>query len=132
VGVGSKRRPGSCEGGREKRDVGASMEGCEGGSLGTKGVADGWGPRTSEGAQRTGSQLLTGRSHRAASESGHECGRIGADKLAPPGSEGGREKGGRERGLELAPVGGVCLSGTVARGAGSDGLVGPNWLFLFL
>jgi hypothetical protein len=54
------------------RYVGAHMAGCEGGRLGTRGVADRRGPRTSEGAQQTGGQLLTGRSHRAASESGHD------------------------------------------------------------
>jgi hypothetical protein len=80
-------------------------------------VADRRGPRTNEGAQRTGGQLLIGRSHRATSESGHERGRIGADRLAPPGNERGRERGGRERGH--------------ARGARPDGLVGPNWLFFF-
>jgi hypothetical protein len=43
-----------------------------------RGVADRRGPRTSEGEQQTGGQLLTGRSHRAASESGQERERIDA------------------------------------------------------
>jgi hypothetical protein len=34
----------------ETRDMGASMAGCEGGRLGTRGVADMRGPQTSEGA----------------------------------------------------------------------------------
>jgi hypothetical protein len=63
VGVGSKRRPGACGGGRETHDMGASMAGCEGRRLGTRGVADRRGLRTSKGAQRTCGQLLTGRSH---------------------------------------------------------------------
>jgi hypothetical protein len=71
--------------------------GCEGGRLGTRGVADRRGSRTSEGAQRTGGQLLTGRSHRAASESGHERGRIDTDRPPPPGSERGRERRKRAR-----------------------------------
>jgi hypothetical protein len=40
VGVGSKRRSGACRGGRETCDVSASMAGCEGGRLGTRGVAN--------------------------------------------------------------------------------------------
>jgi hypothetical protein len=112
VGMGSKRRSGACGGGREMCDVDASMAGCACGRLGTRGVTDRWGPRISEGAQQTGGQLLTGRSHRAASKSGHERKRIGADRAAPPGSERGRDRERRERGRGLAPTGGVRLSGT--------------------
>ena len=42
--------------------------------------------------------MLTGRSHRAASESGQERGWFGADKSAPLGSE--RERGKSERAQE--------------------------------
>ena len=43
-GAGTKRRSGACGGGRETRDVGASMAECAGGRLGTRGVADRRGP----------------------------------------------------------------------------------------
>jgi hypothetical protein len=51
-GAGTKRRLGACRGGRETRDVGASMEECAGVRLGTRDVADRRGLRTSEGAQQ--------------------------------------------------------------------------------
>jgi hypothetical protein len=51
-GASAKRRPGACGGGREMRDVGASMVECAGERLGTRGVADRRGSRTSEGAQQ--------------------------------------------------------------------------------
>jgi hypothetical protein len=74
VGVGSKRRSGAFGGDQETCYLGAPMAGCEGRRLGTRGVADRRGRWTSEGAQQTSGQLLTGRSHRASSESGHERG----------------------------------------------------------
>jgi hypothetical protein len=93
----------------EKRAVvGASMTKSAGGRLGERGVADKWGPRTSEGERKTSGQMLTWRSHRAASESGHEHGRFGVDRSAPLGSERGRGKSERR---ERAPIGGDRLSG---------------------
>jgi hypothetical protein len=71
--------------------MGASMTGSAGGMLGKRGVADMRGPRTSEGERANRRSALTGRSHRVASDSGHERGRVGADKSGPPGS--GRERG---------------------------------------
>jgi hypothetical protein len=59
------------------------------GRLGKGAVADRWGPQTSEGERANGRSALTGRSHRAASQSGR--GQIGADRPVPPGS--GRERG---------------------------------------
>jgi hypothetical protein len=95
VVVGSKRRPSACGGGQETRDVGASMAGCEDGRLGTRGVADKQGPRTSEGAQQMGGQLLTGRFHGAASEGERERrkrvqARASADRRGPPVRDNGR------------------------------------------
>ena len=61
-------------------------------------------------------------------------GEIGADKLAPLGSERERERG--ERAGRLVLTGGVCLSG--GRRAGrlvptgrARGWLGPKWLFPF-
>jgi hypothetical protein len=86
--------------------VGASMTENAGGRLGKMEVADRQGPRTSEGGQQTCGQMMTGRSHRAASESGHERGRFGAYRSAPLGSK--RERG-RMSGCERAPTGGDRL-----------------------
>jgi hypothetical protein len=43
-----KKEVGCVRGGRETRDVGASVAGCEGGRLGKRRVLTGWGPRASE------------------------------------------------------------------------------------
>jgi hypothetical protein len=51
-GAGTKRKSGACGGGRETCIVGASMAERARGRLGTRGVANRWGPRTSEGAQQ--------------------------------------------------------------------------------
>jgi hypothetical protein len=71
--------------------VGASMTKSAGGRLGKRGVADRRGPQTSEGEQVNGRSALTGRPHRAASESGRVRGRNDADRSVPPGSR--RERG---------------------------------------
>jgi hypothetical protein len=73
--------------------LGASTMESAGGRLGKGEVADRWGPQTNEGERANGQSALTGRSHRAASESEHVRGRVGADRLAPPSS---RRKRGRE------------------------------------
>jgi hypothetical protein len=65
------------------------------GRLGKGGVADKQGLETSDGVRVNGRLALTGRSHRAASESGHVHGRVNADRPVPPGSV-------RERGRESA------------------------------
>jgi hypothetical protein len=71
----------------EKRAVvGASTTESTGGRLEKRGVADRRGPRTSEGERANGRSALIGRSHRAASESGHEHGRVDANRSGPPGS----------------------------------------------
>jgi hypothetical protein len=80
---------------RKRTVVGASTMESVDGRLGTRGVADRRGLWNSEGEQQTGGQLLTGRSHRAMSESGHERERIGVDRSAPLGSEGERGKSAR-------------------------------------
>jgi hypothetical protein len=102
--------------------VGASMTESAGGRLGKRGVADRWGPWASEGEWQTGGQMLRGRSHRAASESGHERGRFSVDRSAPLGSE--RERG-RVSAHESAP--GWCA------GAGWVGWadLGRNGLLFF-
>jgi hypothetical protein len=85
----------------EKRAVlGASTTESVGGRLGKRGVADRRGPWINESERQTSSQMLTGRSHRAASESGQERGWFGADKSTPLGSE--RERGKSERAREGA------------------------------
>jgi hypothetical protein len=80
--------------------VGASTTESAGGRLGKRGVADRRGLQISEGERQTGSQMMTGRSHRGASESGHERGRFGIDRSAPLSSE--RERGKSERTREGA------------------------------
>jgi hypothetical protein len=71
--------------------MGASTTASAGGRLGKGAVADRRGPQTSKGQRANGRSALTGRSHRAASESGRVRGRIGADRPIPLGS--GRERG---------------------------------------
>jgi hypothetical protein len=53
---------------------------------------------------------LTGRSHRAASESGHECGRVSADRSGPLGSGRGERERERVRGRRRSLADGVHLS----------------------
>jgi hypothetical protein len=71
--------------------VGASTAESAVGGLGNGAVADRQGPQTSEAERANGRSTLTGRSHRAANESGVVRQWIGADRLVPPGS--GRERG---------------------------------------
>jgi hypothetical protein len=75
--------------------VDASTMGSASGRLGKGVVADRRGPQASKGERANGQPALTGRSHRAARESGRVRGRIDADRSVPPGS-------GRERGRESA------------------------------
>jgi hypothetical protein len=70
--------------------VGASTMESADGRLGKRRVADRRGPQTSEGERANGRLALTGRSHRATSESGRVRGRVGTDRSVPPGS--GRER----------------------------------------
>jgi hypothetical protein len=98
-------------------------------------VDDRRGPRSSEGERQTCGQMLTWRSHRAASESGHERGRFGVDRSAPLGSERGRGKS--ERAREGAnrrgpPVKEGWCAGTGARArAGPVGLTWAEMAFSF-
>jgi hypothetical protein len=76
----------------EKRVVmGASTTESVGGRFGKRGVVDRRGPRTSDSERQMGGQMLIGRSHRAASESGYKREWFGADRSTPLGSE--RERG---------------------------------------
>jgi hypothetical protein len=111
-----------CRGGRETRDVGASMVKCAGGRLGTRGVADRRGLRTSEGGTAMGGQLLTGRPHRTTRE------RTRAQMSLAPIGLAHRAAGGREsaRARTWAVAGRwVHLSGDA--GASARGLAGPSW-----
>lgn len=113
--------------------MGASTTESASGTLGKGAVADRRGPQTSEGERANGRSALTGRSHRAASESGRMRGRIDANRSVPPGS--GRERG---RGSTCAVVADRWGSPIRRRGrtrATCLGCIGPNGLlsvFLFL
>ena len=112
----------------EKRAVvGTSTTESACGRLGKRGVADKRGPQTSEGERANGRSPLTGRSHRASSESGHEHGQVGADRSVPPGS-------GRERGRERARARTQAVAGRwgppVRRRGHARGLAGPSWAIL--
>ena len=90
--MGADSIKGLGRGGRSRDTVmGASTTESAGGRLGQGVVADRQGSQTSEGEQANDRSALTGRSHRAASESGRVRGRIGADRPVPPSS--GRESG---------------------------------------
>jgi hypothetical protein len=82
-------------------------------------VASRRGPQTSEDERANGRSALTGRSHRAASESGRVRGRIGVNRLVPPGS-------GRERGSPGAVVA-DRLGPPVRRRGRARGLAGLDW-----
>jgi hypothetical protein len=114
VGVGSKRRLGACGGGRETRDVGASMAGCEGKRLGTREWLTG-GVRGPARVHKRTANMRSTAEREVPSSNEREWPRArtnrhrAADRPAPPGSERGRERGGREYGRGLAPTGGVRL-----------------------
>jgi hypothetical protein len=101
VGVGCRKGLGREDVAGKRTVVGTSTTKSTGGRLGKRVVADRRGSQTSEGEWANGRSTLTGRSHRAASERGHEHGRVGADRSDPPSS--GRE---RERERACANAGG--------------------------
>jgi hypothetical protein len=90
-------------------------------------VADRRGPQTSEGEQANGRLALTGRSHRATSESGRVRGQVGADRSVPPDN-------GRERGRESARVRTPTIAGRwgppVRRRGRARSLARPSWASL--
>jgi hypothetical protein len=129
-GAGTKRRSGACRGGRETRDVGASMEGC-GREVREEEGADGWGSRA-ERELANGWSTLTGEVHREAGENGRGHGRIGANRSAPLGSERVRER--RKRVWARASVdrwGPPVKGGGRARGWASLAGLGRNEVFHF-
>jgi hypothetical protein len=85
IGLGRKGH------GRETRSCGHVHDGEREREVREGGVANRQGSQTSESVWANGRSALTGRSHRAASESGHVRGRVSADRSVPSGSARERE-----------------------------------------
>jgi hypothetical protein len=81
-----KRARGARDMARKRAVVGVSTTESADGRLGKVEVADRRGSHTSEGERANGRSVLTGRSHRVASESGRVRGWVGADRPVPPSS----------------------------------------------
>jgi hypothetical protein len=126
VGVGCRKGLGREDVAGKRMVVGTSMTKSTGERLGKRGVADRRDLQTSEGERANGRSTLTGRSHRAASERGHERERVGADRSDPPGS--GRERGrGRESTRARTQTVAGRWSQPVRQHGRTRSLAGPAW-----